>query len=70
VRKTLSFEELRVFFVPLRAFSPVPLAHARCPSTGHLTVFASGIWTKPPSANAARSFAAGFLHRCLSAFLE
>jgi hypothetical protein len=72
VRETLSFEDLRVFSVPLRTLSPVPLALASLLATGHLTVFESGIRTKPASANAARSFAAGhgLLHRCLSAFSE
>jgi hypothetical protein len=47
VRETLSFEELGVFSVPLRTLSPMPLALARMLSTGHLTVFESGIRTKP-----------------------
>jgi len=70
VHETLPFEEFRVFSVPLRALSPVPLALARLLSAGHLTVFESRARTKPASANAARTFAAGhgLLHRCLSAF--
>jgi hypothetical protein len=70
VRETLSFEMLRVLSVPLRALSPVPLALARLLATGHLTVFESGVRTEPASAYAARTFAAGLLHRCLSAFSE
>jgi hypothetical protein len=54
----------------LRALSPVPIALARFPSTGHLTILESGIRSKPASTDAARTFAAahGFLHLCLSAF--
>jgi hypothetical protein len=70
VRQTFSFEEFRVFSVPLGTLSPVPLALAGLLSTGHLTIFEPGMRTKPASANAARTFAAGhgLLHRCLSAF--
>ncbi len=66
--ETLSFDELSVFSVPLRTLSPVPLAPASFLSTGHLSVFESGIRIKPVSANAAWTFAAGdsLLHRCLS----